>query len=78
MGETGRRVKELQANDAGTFGSGLVTMFADPLDYWLVRYRKDAMHDPVIGRQGRRRQGCACGRRICPAPAREDGAVSTG
>jgi hypothetical protein len=39
-----------------------------PLDYRLVRYRKDAMHDAVIGRQGRHGWGCAWGR-VCSAPA---------
>ena len=50
---------------------------ADELDYRQPRDRKDAMHDAVIGRQGRRRQGCACGG-ICASPARTDAPVSTG
>ena len=39
------------------------TLINNPLDYRLVGYRKDAMHDAVIGRQGRRCLGCACGQR---------------
>ena len=59
-----RHYRAALANDAGPFGCGRVTVFTARLDYWLLRYRKDAMHDAVIGRQGRQGWGCACRQRV--------------
>ena len=71
----GRRIPETCAStDCQT--SDWLADSANELDYRLIRYRKDAMHDAIFGRQGRQRWGRACGR-ICASPARTDPPVST-